>query len=170
LARLQLSLTGMLNREVLIIKDIVYFDYGGSHTSVTAAAIHVGKLKPDKLPTGDDLMAIPYLDKTVPEDFGKIKHMGTDHIGNEVYVLGTKSSQLENLLNDMASLQNISDQCLFVNTSPYVNNVLRVGGWLSRSASLPVLGRPLVISGLRSAYPALCSLVETVHLKQEGTI
>lgn len=166
----QSNLTELLNREVLLIKHIVYFDYGGSHTSVTAAAIQVGKLKPDTLPTGEDLMAIPYLDKTVPEDFGKIKPMGTDANGNEVYVLGTKSSQLENCLNDMAYLQSISDQYSFVNTSPYVNNVLRVGGWLSRSASLPALGRPLVKYGLRIAYPSICSLVEKACLKQEGTI
>jgi hypothetical protein len=170
LVRPQLSLTETLNREVLLIKHIVYFDYGGSHTSVTAAAIHAGKLKPGKLPTGDELMAIPYLDKTIPEDFGKIQHMGTDDNGNEIYKLGTKSSQLEHLLNDMASLQNISDQCSFVNTSPYVNNILRVGGWLSRSASLPTVGRPLVMIGLRNAYPTLCSLVERTQLKQEGTI
>ena len=147
----------------------MYFDYGGSHTSVTAACIHAGKLDPNKLPNSDDLMEMPYLDKTTPEDFGKIKHIGTDKNSNEIYALGTKGSQLRNLLDDMASLQNVSDQYLFLNTSPYVNNVLRVGGWLSRSASLPSLGRPLVMSGLRKTYPALCLLVETAYLKQTGT-
>jgi len=161
----------MLNREVLLIKNIVYFDYGGSHTSVTAACIHAGKLDPGKVPTGDDLMEMPYLDKTTPKDFGRIKHIGTDKDGNEIYALGTKSSsQLGNLLDDLVSFQAVSNQYSFLDTSPYVNNVLRVGGWLSRSASLPALGRPLVVMGLKNAYPALCSLVERVHVKQEGTM
>ncbi|MDD3363785.1 MAG: DUF3189 family protein [Syntrophomonas sp.] len=110
---------------------MVYFDYGGSHTSVTAACIHVGKLDPNKLPNSDDLMEMPYLDKITPKDFGKIKHIGTDKNENEIYALGTKGSQLGNLLDDMASSQGISDQYLFLCTSPYVNNVLRVGGWWS---------------------------------------
>jgi len=153
---------------VFLIKQIVYFDYGGSHSSVTAACIHAGKLDPNKIPNKDELMEMPYLDKTNSEDFGKIKHIGTDKDGNEIYSLGTKVSQLGSMLDDMALLQGVSDQYLFLCTSPYVNNVLRVGGWLSRSASLPALGRPLVVSGLRKAYPALCSFVETTHLRQGG--
>lgn len=156
--------------EVLAIKHIVYYDYGGSHTSVTAAAIHAGRLNPDELPTVDSLMAIPYLDKTTPEDFGKIKHIGTDKNGNEIYALGTKISKHLDFLDDMTSLLGVSDLYVFYNTSPYVNNVLRIGGWLSRSASLPALGRPLVVSGLREAYPSLCSLVERSKFKQEGFI
>ena len=151
---------------VCVIKRIVYFDYGGSHTSVTAACIHAGKLNPNKLPSSDDLMAMPYLDKTTPNDFGNIKHIGTDNQGNEIYSLGTKSSHLGYMLDDIADLHGVSDQYLFLCTSPYVNNVLRVGGWLSRSISLPFLGRPLVLSGLRKAYPALCSFVETARLKE----
>ncbi|KUG05445.1 hypothetical protein ASZ90_017127 [hydrocarbon metagenome] len=104
-------------------------------------------------------MEMPYLDKTVPEDFGKIKHVGTDLQGNEIYALGTKDSHLGNLLDDMANIQGISDQYVFLSTSQYVNTILRIGGWLSRSASLPFLGRPLVVRGLRQAYPALCSMV-----------
>ncbi len=115
-------------------------------------------------------MNMPYLDKTTPEDFGKIKPIGTDKNGNEIYSLGTKVSRLGNLLDDLAGLQGIANQYVFLCTSPYVNNVLRVGGWLSRSASLPSLGRPLVVSGLRKAFPALCSFVETARLKQEGTM
>lgn len=155
--------------EVFTIKHIVYYDYGGSHTSVTAAAVHTGRLPSDKLPSGDDLMAVPYLDKTTPEDFGKLKHIGTDKNGDQIYALGTKISRHLELLGDMAGLLDVSNQYVFLNTSPYVNNVLRVGGWLSRSVSLPALGRPLVVSGLRDAFPALSSMVERVKLQQKGS-
>jgi hypothetical protein len=149
------------------ITRIVYFDYGGAHSSVVAACIHAGRLDPENLPSGDKLMKMPYLDKTTPEDFGKIKHIG-NYQGDEIYSLGTKYSDSGNLLNDMANLQGVSDQYQFVITSPYVNWTLRIGGWLSRSASLPSLGRPLVISGLRQAYPELCSLVKNTQANQGG--
>lgn len=113
-------------------------------------------------------MQLPYLDKTTPEDFGRIKRIGTDKDGNEIYALGMKTSHSGNLLIDLANLQGISNQYQFIDTSPYVNLVLRIGGWLSRSASLTFIGRPLVISGLKKAYPYLCSLVEIARIKEEG--
>lgn len=114
------------------------------------------------------MMEMPYLDKTTPDDFGKIKHIGNDHEGNEIYALGTKQSDSGNLLHDLANLQGVSDQYLFLSTSPFVNITLRIGGWLSRSMSLPSLGRPLVISGLRQTFPDLCTLVRNSHAKQGG--
>jgi hypothetical protein len=104
-------------------------------------------------------MAMPYFDKTSAEDFGKLKLVGTDDYGNEIYSLGTQDNNLGNLLEDLASIQGLSDQYVFISTSPYINMILRIGGWLSRSASLPFLGRPLVIKGLRQSYPQLCSLL-----------
>lgn len=109
-------------------------------------------------------MALPYLDKTSPEDFGKLKYFDTDKRGSAVYTLGTRSSKAGNLLKDLVNIMGISDQYLFFNTSPYVNNTLRIGGWLSRAASLPAMGRPLVIAGLKQAYAKLCTFVNKANL------
>lgn len=146
----------------------VYYDYGGAHTSVTAACIHTGKLNTNKLPAKEDLMAMPFLDKTTPDDFGKFKLIGHDKNGNEVYSLGTKNSHMGSLLDDLASMEGVANQYMFLCTSPYVNNVLRIGGFLSRAVSLPAIGRPLVVTGLRKAFPTLCTFVETARIKQEG--
>lgn len=115
-------------------------------------------------------MEMPFLDKTEPEDFGRIKHIGTDQHGNEIYSLGTRASYSGQLFEDLAALQGVSDQYQFWSTSPYVNNILRIGGWLSRSASLPSLGRPLVISGLKKAYPGISSLVNKVNTGLGGKL
>jgi hypothetical protein len=114
-------------------------------------------------------MEMPFLDKTTPEDFGKIKFIGDDNKGNKIYSLGTKYSKMGELLKDIAKLQGVEDQYMFVCTSPYVNNTLRIGGWLSRAVSLPAIGRPLVVRGLKMAYTALCSFVETNAIKLKGT-
>ncbi len=154
----------MTVKEAGIIKHIVYYDFGGSHSSVTAAAVHTGRLTPNQVPSSDDLMALPYLDKTSPGDFGKFKYFESDAQGNAVYVLGTKSSHAGNLLKDLVNIMGIADQYLFLDTIPYVNNTLRVGGWLSRAASLPSLGRPLVMIGLKQAYAKLCAFVNKANL------
>ncbi|HHW61817.1 MAG TPA: DUF3189 family protein [Syntrophomonadaceae bacterium] len=143
-----------------MIKKVVYFDYGGSHTSILAACIHCGKIPADEVPDGNTLMELPYLDKTSAEDFGKIKYIGTDESGNEIYALGTKASDSGPLLQDLAVLQGIDDEFEFIRTTPFVNPILRIGGFLSRSASLPFVGRPLLISGLKKAYPYISTFVE----------
>jgi hypothetical protein len=80
-------------------------------------------------------MAMPYFDKTSAEDFGKLKLVGTDDYGNEIYSLGTQDNNLGNLLEDLASIQGLSDQYVFISTSPYINMILRIGGWLPASHS-----------------------------------
>jgi hypothetical protein len=143
---------------VIAIK-VIYFDYGGSHSSVVAANIHAGKLAPPKTTPIGEIINLPDFDKTTPDDFGKIRRVGTDADGNDVYVLGTKSSNFGNLLTGLVEAQGIAERFRFVDTLPLVNNWLRIGGWLSRSLSLPALGRPLIRIGILQAYPKLVTLV-----------
>lgn len=109
-------------------------------------------------------MALPYLDKTSPEDFGKFKYFESDVQGNAIYTLGTKSTNADALLKNLVNIMGVSDQYLFLNTSPYINNTLRIGGWLSRAASLSSIGRPLVMIGLKQAYAKLCAFVNKANL------
>lgn len=138
----------------------VYFDFGGSHSSVLAANIHVGKLNKGKLPSDADLMDLPLFDKNSQDDFGKMHFVGEDEAGHEVYVLGTKHSYFEPTIKGLAALAGVSQDIVFTHTMPYVNFILRLGGFLSRGLSLPAVGRPLVFRGARLAYPSLVNLVE----------
>lgn len=138
---------------------IVYFDYGGSHSSVVAAHIHAGKLDSPQTPPIKEIINLPYFDKTQKDDFGKIRPAGTDADGNAIYVLGTKNSDSGGLLTSLAEAQDAAQEFRFVDTMPYVNMWLRIGGWLSRSLSLPLLGRPLIRAGIKAAYPGLKNLV-----------
>ena len=51
---------------------IIYHCYGGTHSSVMAASLHLGLLPQDKKPTGKELLALPYFDQQSGADFGKI--------------------------------------------------------------------------------------------------
>ncbi len=114
-------------------------------------------------------MSLPYFDKTHPRDFGRIRYVGRDDRQNQVYVLGTKRSDSGQLLQELSSLTGQAEQFHFASTMSYVNPVLRLGGWLSRSLRLPAIGRPLVLSGIKMAFPALVNLANRTKVDaQQG--
>ena len=143
----------------MITIKVIYFDYGGSHSSVVAAHIHAGKLESSETPPIEKIINLPYFDKTTKNDFGKIRRVETDADGNDIHVLGTKNGNSGGLLSGLVDAQNLTDKFRFVDTMPYVNTWLRIGGWLSRGPSLPALGRPLIRIGILQAYPKLVTLV-----------
>ncbi len=130
-----------------------------------AANIHAGNLNKAITPSPQELMAIPFFDKTTKEDFANLHYTGQDESGNEVYILGTRHSDFGSTINGLVALMGISQDFVFTNTMPYVNPILRIGGYLSRGLSKPALGRPLVFRGARAAYPALVSLVERIKVQ-----
>lgn len=146
---------------------VIYHCFGGSHSSVTAAALHLGLIGKDHPPTMNELMALPYFDKTEDEDFGSIRFMGVDEYGNGVYVLGKKSlgNRYSNILHGIADIMGVADQVLAVNTMTSVNWVMKIGGFISRRAGIVSVGRPIVGVGTREAFLALVNLVEITRLK-----
>jgi hypothetical protein len=147
--------------------NIIYHCFGGAHSSVTAAALHLGLLPRDRRPTLEELMAIPYFDNTDNSHFGSIRFMGLDEYKNAVYVLGKKSlgDRYTNILHGTAEILGVRHQVLAVNTMPHVNWVMKIGGFISRRAGMVILGRPLVGIGTQKAYSALVNLVEITRLQ-----
>lgn len=146
---------------------IIYHCYGGSHSSVMAAALHLGLLAKDRIPNETDLMAIPYFDKTTNADFGSIRFMGKDEYNNEVYVLGKKNmgDRYSNLLKGIAKILGEEEQLLAVNCMNRVNMFMKLGGFSSRKMGLVSVGRPVVVRGSRKAFLELVNLVEITRLR-----
>lgn len=146
---------------------IIYHCFGGSHSSVMAASIHLGLLPLNRIPRPEELMALPVFDKTSDKDFGVLKWMGTDEKGRQVYILAKKSmgERMSHILLGLADLMGIKNELLVVNTMPYVNWMMMVGGFLSRRAGMPWLGRPLLMRGAQRAYFDLVALVQSIKLK-----
>jgi len=146
---------------------IIYHCFGGSHSSVTAAALHLGLLAKNRLPAPQELMALPYYDKTNNDDFGEIHYMGRDEQGNEIYVLGKKSlgNRFSHLLMGVAEMLGKEDQILVVNVMDRVNISMKLGGFTSRRISIPVLGRPVVIQGTRQAFSSMVNMVEVIKIR-----
>ncbi len=147
---------------------IIYHCYGGAHSSVLAAALHLGLIEKSRVPTMEELMDIPYFDKTTDEDFGCIRFMGIDEYGNEVYVLGKKDLdgyRYSNLLMGIAEILRAKDKLVVVDCMSRVNWIMKLGGFASRKAGIVSLGRAVLGVGTRNAFLNLVNLVEITRLK-----
>ncbi|MBC8063003.1 MAG: DUF3189 family protein [Clostridiaceae bacterium] len=141
---------------------VIYHDVGGCHSSATAANIHIGKLPADKNPTKSELLSMPTFDNISKNEKGKLLFIGTDEFGAQVYTLSRKyhPELVIPSITDMYKLTSGSLDGLFLSdTSPSVNNLMRVGGFSSRRLGLVKLGRPIVTQGTLNAYPQIIKIV-----------
>jgi hypothetical protein len=145
---------------------IIYHCFGGSHSSVTSAAVHLGLLKKENIPNGKKLMEIAYFDEQTATDHGIFKFMGLDEEHNEIYIVGRRNyKNFEPLIMGLTELLGIKqEQIVLVNTMPCVNWTMRLGGFLSRKLGWIKLGRPIVIYGTQQAYAKFRILVNQVKL------
>lgn len=141
---------------------VIYNCYGGTHTSVMAAALHLGIFKEEQFPRPGKLLACPYFDKVEKKDVGKIYYMGRDEKGHEVYVMGCFSAGalVARVLGEFGRIMKINmEEVLFVSTLPCLNILIRAGGILSRRLRLVTLGRQLLIPGCRISYSKIKKVV-----------
>ena len=62
---------------------IIYSCYGGTHSSPIAAAIHLGRLPDDRIPSPEELMKTDYYDKVSADIKGELILCGEDKWGNQ---------------------------------------------------------------------------------------
>lgn len=146
---------------------VIYHCYGGAHSSVLAAALHLKLIDGAMLPNPDDMMVIPFFDKTENSDFGTIRYMGTDDRNNEVYVLGKKNmgDRCTSMLISVARLMGVEHEVIAVNCMSRVNLLMMIGGFVSRRLGWTLLGRPVLFRGTREAFKSIVNLVEITRLK-----
>lgn len=148
---------------------VIYNDYGGSHSSVTAAAIHLGILSYDEKPTAKDLLEkVPHYDGLSPKDHGRIIYRGTDEMGNDVFTMGAASAQkvaIQAIIDTTQIWRGDTKELFFINTMPTVNIWMMIGGAMSRALNIVSVGRPIVIRGTMMAYPKIAQLVRSKKLE-----
>lgn len=141
---------------------IVYHCYGGTHSSVVAAAVHTRRLAPDRVPAPDDLLALPLYDARDGDDYGRIAPYGRDEHGNEIFVLGRRgyATAPEMLFAGLRAAFNVTEPLKLVDTTGTLNWPMKLGGYLSRGLGLQAIGRLMVTWGSRCAYPRVAALAE----------
>lgn len=143
--------------------QVIYYCYGGTHSSPIAAALHIGLLSPDRLPTKEELLQLPWFDQVTTAQRGKLFLVGKDEAGNAVYVCGRGAEKLgitQAVMSGYVLGGGRVQELYFVDTMPAVNILMRLGGYLSRRLGLVFLGRPLVACGAQLAFPKLVRIVE----------
>lgn len=144
---------------------IVYYDVGGSHSSVIAANIHINRLSEDKIPSKNDLLNLPTFDKLKKNQIGHLIYIGTDEYDNMVYTLACKNAMnvvipaMTDLYNEMHKNENINN-LLMVCTQPAVNLLMKIGGGSSRKLNMVAFGRPIVTNGSLKAFPQIAAIVK----------
>ncbi|GAB6136937.1 DUF3189 family protein [Halanaerobaculum tunisiense] len=144
---------------------VIYYCYGSAHSSVLAAAIHVGKLPLETVPTKNNIQQLPHYDKTKSYQIGTPFYYGQDEGNNQIYILGMGNQRklIKGILFNFLELCDIdSQEIMLVAALPYVNWITKLGGLLSRRYGLVSLGRPLTIYSLQKAYFQYVDLVTEV--------
>lgn len=144
---------------------IIYNCYGGAHSSVVAAALHLGLLDNTRVPGEKELLELPLFDGTWEHDHGRLFFFGIDDKQREIYVLGKRNlgHQLNDLIHLAAQAAGITrEEYLLVDALPYVNWLMVVGGYTSRRLHWERLGRPIVIRGIQTFYWQIVNKVEQV--------
>ncbi len=150
---------------------IIYHCFGGTHSSVTAASAHLGRLSRERSPSPRELLSLPFFDTREGNDHGDITLLGVDSMRNEVYFVGQRGKPylLENIVNGLAQSFNIPpDSYRLVNVMHKVNISMKIGGFLSRRFRWLKTGRPLVTLGTVWAYPEIIKLVRNVLAEESN--
>lgn len=145
---------------------IVYHCYGGAHSSVVAAGVHLGHVPTDRIPTTAEFQRLNLFDVTVGKDHGLIRFMGRDEYGNEIYTMGRRNAgkQISGVLCGLAEIIGAPGDLVMVDVLAYVNWLMMVGGYTSRKLGLVKLGRPVVIWGVQRFFWDIVNVVMKIKL------
>jgi len=143
---------------------VIFQCFGGTHTSVAAASIYLGKLPRSRVPQLKELLTLPYFDRADNAEIGTLNYAGRDRQGNRVFILGSGrwGAEIRGLLPSFIKLSGPENPGVaIIDCFPEVTWPVRIGGFFSRRLGLTAIGRPLVGRGILRSYPRLVALVES---------
>lgn len=152
---------------------IFYHCYGGAHTSVVCAALHLDYLPRDDIPEAAVIEAIPFYDKMEDKNIGSTVFVGTDEYGSDIYIMGMRNGReivipsIKSYLNEYSVSYN---DILFVNALVTLHPMTALGGMLSMRLGFVSIGRPLSIWGIQRSYGSFVELVGKVKQKEYNII
>lgn len=145
---------------------VVYYCYGGVHTSVVAAAIHTRALPRRTRPPVAAIRALPLFDRTGGRAWGSVEWVGRDARGVEVGVMGLGPGRrlaARSILQAVRALGADPGRVLLVPVLERTGVLVRIGGFLAQRLGWHEVGGTLVAWGLQRAYPRLVDLVARVE-------
>ena len=151
---------------------IIFSCYGGAHTSIVAAGIHLGYLPKKAKASYKEILATPYFDQTETANIGIPLYMGQDSYNNEIFVIGMGSYRRQGTELIYQFINEIKGRCrgevVIINSIALINLEIRVGGFLSRKLGLIALGRSIIIYGIRKKYSRFLQLVAEIDKRLQN--
>lgn len=145
---------------------LYYCCYGGAHSSVTAANIHLGHLPQNRRATVAEIIGQPLFDRARHSSIGTPVLMGRESAGLEVYALGLGTQQRQKMIalaEALAAGELAAERFTLVNTLCCAGTLMRVGGYASRRLGLVTIGRPLCAAGVWQKYHLFVRLVRAIQ-------
>ncbi|MGZ4121794.1 MAG: DUF3189 family protein [Tumebacillaceae bacterium] len=144
---------------------VIYYCYGSAHSSVISAAIHLGRLPTDRVPTQGEIIGLADYDQVESWQIGTLFFKGHDEWDNPVYTLGLGPDRpvARRALVTFLEHLGLDTSQLYLNEAlPHINRYARIGGALSRRYGWVRIGRPLSAYGIRKNYENLVRFVQQV--------
>jgi len=131
---------------------IFYACYAGTHSSVLAASLHLGRVKP-----GDNLCDLPFFDRRESKDIGVPVKIGVDAYGSEIYAMGTGwlSARVEKPLCDLIEVASPNAKACICSVRGFLDFFARCGGFASRRCSMVWPGRQIIAASLARRIPEM---------------
>ncbi|WP_408955934.1 DUF3189 family protein [Natroniella sp. ANB-PHB2] len=144
---------------------VIYYCYGSAHTSVLAAALHVGLLPLQEKADSETIKNLPHYDQIESDQIGLPIFYGQDESKNQVYILGLGGQRklMKQILYNYFQVCEINTtDIILVSALVHANFWTKIGGFLSRRCGIVTLGRPLTIYSLLQQYDCYVDLVLNV--------
>ncbi|QGP93703.1 hypothetical protein MGLY_31250 [Neomoorella glycerini] len=150
---------------------IVYACFSGTHAAVIAAALHAGFLNPGQFPAWEELKKLPHFD--APEGEGGMRHIGHTPAGHALYTaaVGHDGEAARRAIETfLVALGRDQSEVLWLDVSPQVSFLWRVGAFCRRYSRLAWLGRLLLQWSLGRDYPVLVNLVKRARQQERNNV
>ncbi len=152
-------------------KRLFFQGYGGDHSSLIAAAIYLGLLPGDRVPSQAEILSLRHFDGLSNDELGRVLFLGTDERGIDVYVIGSGPARdmVPRAVRSFLGLNGLEPGLAeFVDCLPLAGLLTRAGGFLSRRLGLIWIGRNLAAYGIRRNYRRFVGLAQSVRDRVRG--
>ncbi|WP_350342460.1 DUF3189 family protein [Proteinivorax tanatarense] len=148
---------------------IFYYCYGGAHSSVVAAALHLKIISPPL--TKEKILKLPYFDLTIPENRGIPIKLGEDKKGNKIYFVGlgkNKKLIVKFAENFLAAHKIRDDNYILIDCLVNISFYVKLGGFISKVLNFKTLGTSITATGIINSEEELIKAVDAAKQISSG--